>query len=47
MKPNGFYFLAGLLVAAAIGLGVWLFQERERDSVEISVGGNSLRIERR
>lgn len=47
MRPNGLCFLAGVLLAAAVGVGVWMYQDSRRDSVEISIGGSGVRIERR
>lgn len=47
MKPNALYFLAGVALCAAVGLGVWLYQDSRRERVEISVGADGLRIERR
>lgn len=47
MKPNGLHFLAGVLLAAAVGVGIWMYQDSRRDSVEISIGGSGVRIERR
>ncbi|WP_170979149.1 hypothetical protein [Roseomonas sp. HF4] len=47
MKPNLVWFLAGLVVAAAIGGGIWLMQDRRQDGVDISITGSGVRIERR
>ncbi|WP_211864075.1 hypothetical protein [Neoroseomonas soli] len=47
MKPNGLYFVLGVLVAAAIGAGVWIYKDRQRGGIDISIGGGGVRIEQR
>ncbi len=47
MTSNTLYFIVGALLAAAIGVGIWLYQESQRSGVEISVGRNGVSIEGR
>ncbi|NMJ42600.1 hypothetical protein GWK16_15240 [Roseomonas sp. JC162] len=46
MNSNVMYFLVGLVLAGLIGAGVWAYQDRQRDGVEISVGRGGVSIER-
>lgn len=48
MNANAMYFLVGIMLAALIGGGAYMYQQHQhRDGVEISVGRNGVSIERR
>jgi hypothetical protein len=46
MNSNAINVLVGLMLAGVIGAGVWVYQDRQREGVEISVGRGGVSIER-
>jgi hypothetical protein len=47
MRGKGSYLLIGVLVAAVIGLGAYIYREETKPGVDVNLGNSRLTIEQR
>jgi hypothetical protein len=47
MTKNTLYFAGGVLIMGAAALGYWVYQDRQRSGVDISIGGRGITIQER
>jgi hypothetical protein len=47
MTSNTFYFLGGAILMGAAAIGYWVYQDRQRSGIDISIGGRGVTIQER
>ncbi len=47
MWNSKIYFVAGVLAMALVGMGIWMYQERQRPGIDITIGKGGVSVESR
>lgn len=47
MTNNTLYFVGGILVMGIMALGYWVYQDRQRSGIDISIGGRGITVQER
>ena len=47
MSRTTLYALIGMLAIAVVGLGIWMYQEKSREVLQLDLGGNRVTIQQR
>ncbi|WP_198369981.1 hypothetical protein [Roseomonas rosulenta] len=47
MTRNTMYFVGGALLMAAAAFGYWIYQDRQRSGIDISIGGRGITVQER
>lgn len=47
MKDHVFYLFGGAVLIGVVALGYWVYQDRQRAGIDISIGGRGITIQER
>jgi hypothetical protein len=47
MNKNTIYFAGGVLLAGIAAFGYWVYQDRHRSGIDISIGGRGITVQER
>lgn len=47
MNKNTLYFVVGAVLMGAVAIGYWVYQDRQRSGIDISIGGRGITIQER